>query len=274
MKTLGLIGCGMIGGSVALAAKRHGCFDRVLGQDSSYAAIEDALNRQVIDAVLNDLKVVDAVCIAVPTQSIASEVTRVVDEINSSVPVFDVGSVKGSVYRELEQVPPNFIGCHPVAGSHRQGVQAAKADLFQGSVCVLTPVESSDENLKIQLMDFWESLGARTVLMKPDQHDRAVALTSHLPHLLAVVAVKQIESNLSLTEDVMGSGFRDFTRIAAGDAKIWRDIFANNYDNLCIDFRQFADEVFSMLRLANSDPETLERELRQIADFRSDLDAK
>ena len=274
MTTLGLVGCGLIGGSVALAAKHKKLFDSVLGTDDSEVALSEATELGIIDGLLVDYSAVDAICIAVPMQHVAFYVAKIADSISDHIPIFDVGSVKGSIFRELDQVPANFVGCHPIAGSHLQGPNAAQRDLFEGAVCVITPTESASSEMLETVRDFWQRLGSRVICMSPDRHDKALLLTSHLPHLLAAAAVGQLSEDESITKDVIGTGFRDFSRIAAGDAKVWADIFQKNSDELRQGFRRFSEVVECMIANAESDPEELNRQLKQIAAFRERMDSE
>ena len=121
-----------------------------------------------------------------------------------------------------------------IAGSHASGPEAARADLFQESVCVISPSSSTDATLLDLVAGWWRQVGARVISMPADSHDEAVALTSHLPHLVSAAVVELLMSQDQSTEDLFGSGFKDFSRIAAGDAKMWRNIFVDNLDNLRI----------------------------------------
>ena len=274
MSVLGLVGCGLLGGSFALAAKRQNCFSTVLGRDHSNSVEETAKRIGVIDDVWSIGTSVDAVCVAVPTRAIAPLVESLAREIDSGVPIFDVGSVKASVLNQFEEVPSNFIPCHPIAGSHTSGPEAARADLFQGSVCVISPTPSTNEKLLTLVHEWWCDVGSRVITMSANSHDEVVALTSHLPHLVSVAVVELLMSQDRSTEELLGSGFRDFSRIAAGDAEMWRSIFADNLDNIRNDFRDLASRIEHMLELAESDPDELERKLQRIATFRDSLNGE
>ena len=274
MSVLGLVGCGLLGGSFALAAKSQGCFERVLGRDHNNAVEETAQRVAVIDDVWSPGIAVDAVCVAVPTHAIASVVEALANEVGPDTPIFDVGSVKASILRELSDVPSNYIPCHPIAGSHSSGPEAARADLFQGSVCVISPTQSTNGELLESVSEWWRNVGSRVISMAANSHDEVVALTSHLPHLLSVATVELMMSQDRPTEDLLGSGFRDFSRIAAGDAEMWRSIFADNLDNVRNGFRNLATRIEHMLELAESDPDELERKLQLISTFRDALNGE
>ena len=274
MSVLGLVGCGLLGGSFALAAKQNDCFSTVLGRDQSDQIVESAKRVGVIDDVWSDGTPVDAVCIAVPTHAIGSIVESLASEIASDVPIFDVGSVKASVLSELKEVPSNFIPCHPIAGSHRSGPGAARADLFHGSVCVISPTQSTNEDLLEIVGAWWRVVGSRVITMPANSHDEVVALTSHLPHLVSVAAVELLMSQQRSTEDLLGSGFKDFSRIAGGDAGMWRSIFVDNLDNIRNGFQDLASRIEHMLALAESDPDELERKLQRVATFRDSINGE
>lgn len=146
--------------------------------------------------------------------------------------VTDVGSTKRSICRLAEQLLPagvHFVGSHPMAGSEKRGVDAARADLYKGALCITTPTPKSDLSVLRRVESFWQSLGMRVTRIAPDDHDRLLADISHLPHALAAALVMlQTDQSLPLA----GKGFLDTTRIAGGDGSLWRDIFIDNADNL------------------------------------------
>ena len=271
MSVLGVVGCGLLGGSFALAAREQKCFERVLGRDLSRSVEQTAQDLGVIDEVWSSGTAVDGVCVAVPTHAIAPVVKALSEEINSDIPIFDVGSVKASVLKELDDVPSNYIPCHPIAGSHTSGPEASRADLFRGSVCVISPTQSTDGALLDLVREWWSEVGAHVITMPAHSHDESVALTSHLPHLVSAAAVELLMNQDDSTQELLGSGFRDFSRIAAGDAEMWRSIFVDNLDNVRLSFQALATRIEYILALAESDPDALERKLEHIASFRDSL---
>ena len=209
MSVLGVVGCGLLGGSFALAAKEQNCFDRVLGRDLSSSVEQTAQDLGVIDDVWSSGTSVDGVCVAVPTHAIASVVKALSSEISSDTPIFDVGSVKASILKELDAVPSNFIPCHPIAGSHTSGPEASRADLFQGSVCVISPTQSSDGALLDLVGKWWREVGARVITMPAHSHDESVALTSHLPHLVSAAAVELLMNQDGSAEGLTWERFQE-----------------------------------------------------------------
>ena len=239
MRSLLLIGTGLVGGSFAKAAKARGVFDRIVGADRDGAALERALELGIIDAVEAPGGDYDAVCVAVPVAAIARHVRDAA--ARCAGPVFDVGSVKGAVIDALDPVPPNFVPCHPIAGSELQGPAAARADLFDGRTVILTPVAETDGHATDRVRGYWEALGARVVERTPASHDECFALVSHLPHLVAFAFMDAAARAGSL--DHVGSGFRDFVRIAGADIDIWTDILQANAGRI----RPHLDELVETL---------------------------
>ena len=181
----------------------------------------------------------DAVCVAVPVGDIAA----CVQEAAARAPlVFDVGSVKGAVVDALAPVPPNYVPCHPIAGSERTGPAAASADLFRGASVAMTPLAGTDATAVATVRSYWEAAGGVVAMERPDEHDERLALLSHLPHLVAFAFMEVAGRAKSL--DGAGGGFRDFTRIAAADARVWADILQGNA--ACV--RRYLDELVDTMR--------------------------
>ena len=264
-KSLLLIGTGLIGGSFALAAKRAGIFDCVVGVDRSERSLVLALERGVVDAQVG----VDdcaAACVAVPVGSIAEQVR----EVAARVPVvFDVGSVKQPIIDALDPVPANFVPCHPVAGSERAGPDAADADLFRGHSAVLTPVAATDAAAIEVVRGYWQAVGASVMVESPAEHDERLALLSHLPHLVAFAFMEVAGGAKSLRGT--GGGFRDFTRIAASDADVWADILRSNAPFV----RRHLDQLIDALRgfAAERDRAGLRARIEAAAEVKRALDA-
>ena len=271
MSVLGVVGCGLLGSSFALAAKRANCFDRILGRDDDQATVQSAIELGIFEGSWCNGESVNAVCVAVPTDRIASIVQDLWEVISQEVPIFDVGSVKSSILQDFDEVPSNYVPCHPIAGSHRSGPHAASADLFEQATCVVTPTPTTDDECLNRVVSWWETVGATVLTMSAAEHDFALALTSHLPHLLSVAAVELLRDKNNVSADFVGGGFRDFSRIAAADARMWQSIFGDNLVNLRQGFRELSTNVETLLTLAESDPEQLESRLRGIAEFRDSL---
>ena len=239
--TLLLVGTGLVGGSFALAAKAHGVFSRVVGTDRRAEALDEALELGIIDDRASDAAEgrFDAACVAVPLAGIAPCVR---DASRIATVVFDVGSVKAPVIDAFETPPENYVPCHPIAGSERHGPAAADAALFHNRSVVMTPTATTAPWAVAEVRRFWEAVGALVEAQTPDQHDQRFALLSHLPHLVAVAFMDVVGRAGSAAGG--GSGFRDFTRIAAGDAEVWHDILHGNAAHI----GRYLDELIDDLR--------------------------
>ena len=228
--TVVIVGVGLIGGSLAAALKQRNVAQTVIGVGRDSTRIRAAQAAGLIDEATTELAPLvdraDVIVFCTPVDRVADEVRRAAAVMNGSPTLLltDVGSVKGPICHELARIS-NFIGSHPIAGSHRQGFEAANADLFEGRTCVVTPVATSEERSIQRLERFWRAVGMTTVRMPPEAHDHSLAMTSHLPHVVASsLAATLSDANRVLT----GSGFRDTTRIAEGDPELWTGILMQN----------------------------------------------
>ncbi len=266
-----LVGTGLIGGSFALAARNAGLFDRVVGTDASPDAVALALAHGVIDAEATETpNDVAAVCVAVPVAAIAGRVARACAQA-PDVPVFDVGSVKVPVLEALAPMPAAFVPCHPIAGSERQGAAAADATLFRGCRVVLTPTTTTDSAAVATVRRWWQAVGANTVIEDAAVHDDLLAVTSHVPHLLAF-ALMQVACDAGALGHV-GGGFRDFTRIAAADADVWSQILDANSDAVSRHLDEFSKRLSELADAARRDPEALRAVIAEVSHVRRGLDA-
>lgn len=227
--TLAIVGVGLIGGSLGLAVKRRGVAQRVLGVDSQPAILDHAAERGAIDEGLLDLAQAagraNVVVFCTPVDLIVEQILAVARDCAAGTLLTDTGSTKARIMHCLAgRLPPDvaFVGGHPLAGSEKSGCEHADADLFQDRVTVLTPTRRTDPDAVERTAAFWGALGARVKLMGPEEHDRALALTSHLPHLLAAALADLLPPEL---HELTATGFRDTTRVAAGDPALWSAIF-------------------------------------------------
>jgi prephenate dehydrogenase len=277
---LGLIGCGLMGGSFALALKKAGLVKRVVGYSKSPSTTERARQLGVIDVVapsaLLAVSGADIVLVAVPV--VASEATfkSIRHMVTPQMLIMDVGSTKGDVVAAaqlgLRDQMGSFVPAHPIAGKELAGVENADPDLYQDRQVILTPVERTLPVQVKRAVAVWTALGSRVVQMTPAAHDSAFAAISHLPHLLAFALINAVTGQARGKEflSLAGPGFRDFTRIAASDPKIWRDIFMTNRDELLLQSRTFqhALQAFEAL-LTSGDATTLEAQIAQASTARS-----
>jgi len=248
---LGLIGCGLMGGSFALALKKAGLVQRVVGYSKSPSTTDRARQLGVIDveapSALLAAAGADIVLLAVPVAATQDTLKAIKHLVTPQMLVMDVGSTKTDVVHAARQAlrdrVGSFVPAHPVTGREVSGVEYADADLYHGRQVILTPTERTLAAQLQKAETVWTALGCRVQSMSPESHDTAFAAISHLPHMLAFAMMNgitaQAEGETFLS--VAGPGFRDFTRIAAGDAKMWRDILLANRDELLaqsVHFRQ------------------------------------
>ena len=263
---LGLIGCGLMGGSFALAMKRAGLVKRVVGYSKSPSTTERARQMGVIDveapSALLAVSGADVVLLAVPVAATEATLKAIRHLVTHKMLIMDVGSTKRDVVdaarRVLRDHAASFVACHPVAGKEVSGVDHADADLYHGKQLIVTPTERTDPDKVKQAVHLWEALGSHVQQMTPDAHDAAFAAVSHLPHLVAFALMQSITSQPQGKEflSLAGPGFRDFTRIAASDAKMWRDILLANRQELLEQIRAFErslDALGLMIDSGNGD---------------------
>jgi prephenate dehydrogenase len=232
--TVAILGPGLIGGSLALALAERGLAKRLMIYARSPHAL-DAIRTAGVDAELTGnpseaVRDADIVILCVPIEAMAALVHEFRDALKPDALVTDVGSVKGSVDRDLAPLLEDralWIGSHPMAGSEQGGFSAARADLFEGAAVILTPTRHTVQAAEQRAEEFWKSLGGRVVTLAPETHDRYVAQISHVPHLLAAALVCQA-SRESL--ELAGGGFRDTTRVASGSPDLWVEILLANRD--------------------------------------------
>ncbi|MEJ6022607.1 prephenate dehydrogenase [Ramlibacter sp. PS4R-6] len=277
---LGLIGCGLMGGSFALALKRAGLVKRVVGYSKSPSTTERARQMGVIDveapSALLAVSGADIVLLAVPVAATEATFKAIRHLVTKDMLLMDVGSTKRDVIdsarRVLREQVGSFVPCHPVAGKEVSGVEHADPDLYLGKQVILTPIDKTDPAHVENAVKVWEGLQCKVVKMAPEAHDSAFAAISHLPHLIAfalingIVTQKQGQEFLSLA----GPGFRDFTRIAASEPKMWRDILLANRQELLQQSKVFQETLAAMEKMIeNGDAEGLEALIEQASHSRA-----
>ena len=241
---LGLVGCGLMGGSFALALKRAGLVRRVVGFSPSQATRERALEMGVIDAVALSANQAthgsDLVLVAVPVAATHNTLAALTHALSPHTLLMDVGSTKRDVVQAaalaLGDKLATFVPAHPIAGKEVAGVAHADVDLYSGCQVILTPTEQTGQAQIAQAQALWAAIGAQVRIMSALEHDSAFAAVSHLPHLLAFAAMNAINAQDQAAQflSLAGPGFRDFTRIAASDPAVWRDILYANRDQLLL----------------------------------------
>ncbi|MEM6312580.1 MAG: prephenate dehydrogenase/arogenate dehydrogenase family protein, partial [Planctomycetota bacterium] len=220
---LAVLGCGLLGTSVALAAKAARPDCHTVGFDINDTTLRHADGRfdRIATSVGEAVDDADAVCIAVNVLAGPSVLEEIAPELRPDTFVFDTLSTKRSIVAGAElvmQTPVRFVGSHPMAGGERSGPDAARADLFQNAPCIVTPNGLTDDDALLRVEAFWSAVGCQVTRMYPSHHDRLAASVSHMPHIFAAAMVRQPE-DLALNH--AGPGFRDATRIAAGNAHLW-----------------------------------------------------
>ena len=266
---LGLIGCGLMGGSFALALKRAGLVKRVVGYSKSPSTTERARNMGVIDveapSALLAVSGADIVLIAVPVAATEATFKAIKHLVTPQMLIMDVGSTKREVIdagrRALRDQIGSFVPAHPIAGKEVAGVEHADADLYMGKQVILTPIERTLTAQLQKAVEVWTGLGCRVLQMSPEAHDAAFAAVSHLPHLISFALMNAIGGQTNGKEflSLAGPGFRDFTRIAASDPHVWRDIMISNREELLAQTKIFKRSLETLeLMISSSNAEALE----------------
>jgi prephenate dehydrogenase len=241
-ETMAIIGVGLIGGSLARAARERGLVSRIVGMGRGQENLRKAVDLGVIDSMETDwgkgLRNADLVVIATPVESIVQLLPRIAPLCGEDALVTDVGSVKAAIVEEAERTfshPGRFVGGHPIAGTENSGVEASFASLFTDRKTILTPTERTDTAALDRLRRLWEEVGSNVVIMDTENHDRVMGFVSHLPHIVAYALVHTVysedqkEGNLARFS---AGGFLDFTRIASSHPEMWRDICLMNRESL------------------------------------------
>ncbi len=236
IRRLSLVGLGLLGGSVAKAARGLRLADEIVAVGRDRERLEPALRDGMVDRVTTDLADgvggTDFCLLATPVATLAALLPTVWAALPADAVLTDVGSTKAAIVRAAERLgeerPLAFVGSHPMAGSEQAGYRVSRPDLFRGATVILTPTERTDSHAVKRVGAFWEALGGRVVTLDPLTHDRATAAISHLPHLVADALVDAVVRMDPRFFEVAGRGFKDTTRIAASDARVWREIFQEN----------------------------------------------
>lgn len=276
---LGLIGCGLMGGSFALALKRAGLVKRVVGYSKSPSTTQRAREMGVIDleapSALLAVSGADLVLLAVPVAATEDTLSAIRHLVLEGALLMDVGSTKqnvvDAVHRVLRTRAGMFVPAHPIAGRELAGVEHADADLYQGCQVILTPTEQTLSTQLRQAQELWAALGCQVRQMSAQAHDAAYAAVSHLPHLLAFALMNAIVGQAQAQEflSLAGPGFRDFTRIAASNPDMWRDILMANRHELLAQTKHFEQALTTLhAALTAGDAQALEYFISQASNAR------
>jgi prephenate dehydrogenase len=254
--TLSIVGVGLIGGSLGLAARKHKVAHRVIGVGRNPKSLAKALDLGAADEVTTDLyhgvREADLVVVCTPVESVAQFVHEAALNARPKTLMTDAGSTKELIVKQVEadlrkhKSQVDYVGSHPMAGSEKSGVEHARAELFEGHAVIVTPTKKSSPDAVERVHDFWQALGANVFQMSPAEHDRAVAAMSHVPH---VVATALAAATAATSLPLAGGGWLDTTRIAAGDPELWRQILAQNRTHALKGLAQF-EKVLAAMRAA------------------------
>ncbi|MFA4992823.1 MAG: prephenate dehydrogenase [Candidatus Omnitrophota bacterium] len=244
-----IIGTGLIGGSLGLALKEKHLVSQIIGLSRHRKNAGLAREYGAIDSVGSSLEAVkdaDLVVLATPIEAIIDIALKIAKKIKKNCVVIDVGSTKGAVVSKISPLIPNFLGCHPLAGSERRGAVNLQEGIFNNSICIVTPTAKTNKKVLNKVALLWRKLGSRVVSLSPEKHDQVLAFTSHLPHAVAFSLIGCIPDDyLSLSS----GGLRDSTRISASDANLWSEVFLSNHRNLLLSLSAFQAKL-AVLKLA------------------------
>jgi prephenate dehydrogenase len=264
---LAVLGLGLLGGSLAWAARERGLAREVVGCGRRLAPLQRARERGLVDRVTIDpgeaVAGADLVVLATPVGLMGPVLSAAAPQLAAGAHVTDVGSGKAVLAESIPgQLPPGvvYIGSHPMAGSHEKGCDHARPDLFERATCIVAPAAGSPQPAIARIEGFWTALGARVLRRDPTGHDREVAWMSHLPHVLAFTFVRALGEAPAGARQVAGPGFRDFTRIARSDAELWADILVANAKAMGGPLARVAAELGEIARVIEAgDADALER---------------
>jgi cyclohexadieny/prephenate dehydrogenase len=256
---IAIIGLGLIGSSIARAARAQGAVRSIVATARSprtrKRAVELGLADKVVETNAEAVERADLVIVCVPVGVCGAVAKEIGPHLAAGATISDVGSVKGSIVRDMGPHLPktvHFVPAHPVAGTEHSGPDAGFAELFENRWCILTPPEGTDTQAVDRLAAFWRRLGANVETMTPEHHDLVLAITSHLPHLIAYTIVGTADELETVTRSEVlkfsAGGFRDFTRIASSDPVMWRDVFLNNKEAVLEMLGRFNEDVSALTK--------------------------
>ena len=283
-----IVGLGLIGSSLARAIRRRWEETRIIGYDISYEVMNRARELGFCDVIIEnsftEVEKADLVLLCVPVGAMEEAGKIFGKHLKRGCIVSDTGSVKSSVVRALKRRIPEgvtFIPAHPVAGTEESGPDAGFADLFEGRWCIFTPLVKTDESAVKKLQEFWTGCGAKVVSMDAEHHDLVLAVTSHVPHLIAfgivdtAIKLEEVEKSEVKRSEVIkfsAGGFRDFTRIAASDAVMWRDIFLHNREAVLEMLNRFSEDLDGLRNaIEGRDADRIEKAILRAQNIRSKI---
>ena len=245
-----IVGLGMMGGAIGMAARRTGSATRVIGVADTQDTIQRARVRGAVDEATLDLRnavhEADLVILCVPVRTILDAAAAVIPVCREGTIITDIGSSKGVIVHEIEALihrlksKVHFVGSHPITGSEKRGIDSAEHVTIEGAPCVITPTQHTDNDAYRKVEEFWKAIGLKTTRMSPEDHDAVLARSSHLPHILAAALVG-IQTDRSL--EISGPGLRDMTRLAGSDPTMWTDIAEQNAGEVSKALKELGNEI-------------------------------
>ena len=282
-KKICIIGCGLIGSSLARAIKKNNLAEKIVSSNRSDAVNKKVIELKIVDDSSSDTKKMtdgsDLVVIATPLSSYEDVISKIKNSLKNGVILTDVGSVKENIINLVEKnIPENisWIPSHPIAGPEESGPETGSSELFQNRWCILTPSKKAKEKDINLLQTFWEKVGSKVDIMEAKQHDYILSITSHIPHLIAYNIVNtslniQDEKESTIVKYSAG-GLRDFTRIAASNPIMWRDVFIQNKKNTSKMIDQFIKNLEDLKKaIENEDGKKLEQIFTKTKKIRKDI---
>lgn len=282
-KKICIIGCGLIGSSLARAIKKNNLAEKIVSSNRSDAVNKKVIELKIVDDSSSDTKKMvdgsDLVVIATPLSSYEDVISKIKNSLKNGVILTDVGSVKENIINLVEKnIPKNisWIPSHPIAGTEESGPEAGFSELFKNRWCILTPSKKAKEKDTNLLQTFWEKVGSKVDIMEAKQHDYILSITSHIPHLIAYNIVNtslniQDEKESTIVKYSAG-GLRDFTRIAASNPIMWRDVFIQNKKNISKMIDQFIKNLEDLKKaIENEDGKKLEQIFTKTKKIRKDI---
>ena len=282
-KKVCIIGCGLIGSSLARAIKKNNLAERIVSSNRSEVLNKKVIELKIVDESGSDTKKItkmsDLVVIATPLSSYQDVILKIRDSLKSGAILTDVGSVKENIINLVgENIPENvsWIPSHPIAGTEQSGPEAGFSELFKNRWCILTPSKKAKEEDIELLKTFWEKLGSKVDTMDATQHDYILSITSHMPHL---IAYNIVNTSLSIQDEkkshivkYSAGGLRDFTRIAASNPIMWRDVFIQNKNNTSKMIDKFIENLIDLKKaIENEDEKKLEQIFLKTKKIRQDI---
>ncbi|MCM8818965.1 MAG: prephenate dehydrogenase [Candidatus Omnitrophica bacterium] len=274
-KKIGIIGIGLIGGSIGLDVKRKKISKKVYGYSRKIETMEKAVKKGIIDQYYKSpeelIKSVDFLIISTPV-NVMEDYFKIIRDVKPEIIFTDVASIKKNICDKVRKIigeNANFIGSHPIAGSEKYTVDFASNGLFEGKTVVLTPTENTKMDVREKVKHFWEKLGSRVIYMSPKEHDEILGFTSHLPHFLVYVLLAVGNKNKKCFKNCFGSGFFDTTRIGKSNYQMWTEIFFSNKKNILKWIGSFEKELKKFKEyLIEGNYEKLEKSLEKSKFFR------